>query len=152
MGRAMFYHLTRRPLEVTLPQLIERSLHAGWRVLVRGTDAERLRWLDERLWLHPEDGFLPHGMAGGAHDRDQPVLLGTATARTNGAQCVMSIDGAEVSADEVAELQRVCILFDGHDAQAVTRARNQWRTLTAGGAGAQYWSEENGRWTMLAER
>ena len=31
MGAAYFYHLTRQPLEATLPMLLEKSLGAGWR-------------------------------------------------------------------------------------------------------------------------
>ena len=47
MGVAMFYHLTQRPLEATLPMLLDRALAAGWRVVVRGTDPARLDWLEE---------------------------------------------------------------------------------------------------------
>ena len=38
MGEVWFYHLTDRPLEATLPALLDRALAAGWRVAVRGTD------------------------------------------------------------------------------------------------------------------
>jgi len=150
MGAAYFYHLTRRPLEDTLTMLLGKARQAGWRVAVRGTDAGRLGWLDEKLWLGPEDGFLPHGMAGGPHDADQPVLLTTGPAG-NGATCMMSIDGAEVTADEVAALERVCVLFDGNDPAALDVARGQWKALKDAGASAQYWSEESGRWEKKAE-
>lgn len=149
MGRALFYHLTRRPLEATLPLLLEKSVSRGWRVAVRGTDPERLDRLDEGLWLGPEDRFLPHGRAGGAHDADQPVLLTTGAA-TNAPACLMTVDGAEVTAQEAAGLERVCILFDGADARAVDHARRQWRALTAAGIAAEYWSEESGRWEKKA--
>ncbi|MCE8539430.1 DNA polymerase III subunit chi [Ruegeria pomeroyi] len=151
MGAAYFYHLTRNPLEATLPVLLTKALGAGWRVAVRGTDPGRLGWLDEKLWLGPDDGFLPHGLAGGAHDADQPVLLTTGAEAPNGARCVMSVDGASVTAEEVATLERVCILFDGTDPQAVEAARGQWRALTSAGCAAQYWSEESGRWEKKAE-
>lgn len=151
MGHALFYHLTRAPVEVTLPMLLTKALQADWRVVVRGTDAERMRRLDDRLWLGPEEGFLPHGLAGQPHAADQPVLLTTDTDSPNGAACVMSIDGAEVAADEVMAMERVCILFDGHDPQAVQQARGQWRRLTEAGCTAQYWSEASGRWTKQAD-
>lgn len=151
MGAAYFYHLTRNPLEVTLPQLLLRARSAGWRVAVRGRDPERLDWLDRQLWLGAEDGFLPHGLAGGAHDAMQPVLLTTDTAGNDPA-CLMSVDGADVSPDEVQRLQRVCVIFDGNDDRALDIARGQWKTLTAAGCAAQYWSEESGRWDMKAER
>lgn len=148
MGEALFYHLTRSTLEDTLAALLPRALERGWRVVLRGTDAARLARLDERLWLQPEEGFLPHGLAGGPHDPDQPVLLTTGPERPNGADCLFAVDGAEVTAAEARELARVCILFDGADPAAVERARGLWRALTAAGIAAQYWSEEDGRWRM----
>lgn len=151
MGAAYFYHLTRAPLEVTLPLLLQKSLAAGWRVAVRGTDPERMRQLDERLWLRPEDGFLPHGLAGTGFDADQPVLLTTQADLPNGAVCLMAVDGAEVTAGDCAGLERVCILFDGHDDAATAHARTQWKALTGAGVAAQYWSEESGRWQKQAE-
>ena len=151
MGAALFYHLTRRPLEATLPVLLGKALEAGWRVELRGTDAARLAHLDAALWATPEDGFLPHGLAGGDHDADQPILLTTGGGAANGANCVMAVDGAEVAPGELAALHRAWILFDGHDGAAVQAARGQWKTLTGAGCAAQYWSEESGRWEMKAE-
>ena len=148
MGAAYFYHLTERPLEATLPVLLGKALEAGWRVEVRGRDAAMLDRLDRQLWQG--DGFLPHGMSGGPHDAEQPVLLTTGTGG-NGASCVMSVDGAEVTAEEVAALERVCILFNAADDAAVQVARGQWRALTDAGAEAQYWAEEGGRWVKKAE-
>ncbi len=148
MGAVYFYHLTRAPLVETLGALAEKSLSAGWRVEVRGRSIEQLRALDQALWLR--EGFLPHGLAGGPHDADQPILL-SATPGGNAASCVMSVGGAEVSAEEIAALDRACILFDGHDMEAVQHARHQWKSLTSAGAEAQYWSEESGRWEKKAE-
>ncbi len=151
MGQALFYHLTRNPLEVTLTMLLEKSRERGWRVVVRGTDTDRLRWLDEKLWLGPEEGFLPHGLAGGPHDRHQPILLSTGTERPNDATCVMSVDGAEVSPEEVTALERVCVLFDGNAPDALQTARAQWKRLKDAGVKAEYWSEDSGSWEKKAE-
>lgn len=151
MGAAYFYHLTRNPIEVTLSMLLGKARGAGWRVAVRGTDHGRMAWLDEKLWMGAEDSFLPHGMAGGPQDADQPILLTTTAENLNTAQCVMSIDGADVSAAEIAALDRVCVLFDGNDDEALNQARRQWKTLKDAGAAAQYWSEESGRWEKKAE-
>jgi DNA polymerase III subunit chi len=151
MGAAYFYHLTQQPLEQTLPVLLGKARQAGWSVLVRGRDPARMNWLDERLWLGADDGFLAHGLAGGAHDSAQPILLSIGDGIGNSAKCVMSVDGADVEIGEVNELERVCILFDGNDPDAVQRARNQWKALTDAGCSAQYWSEESGRWEKKAE-
>ncbi|MEP4981799.1 DNA polymerase III subunit chi [Ascidiaceihabitans sp.] len=151
MRAAYFYHLTRRSMDETLTMLLGKAGQAGWRVAVRGVDPGRMMWLDEKLWMGADDSFLPHGIAGGSHDADQPVLLTTQVQSANAPHCVMSIDGADVTADEIATLDRVCVLFDGNDDRALDRARGQWKTLKAAGASAQYWSEESGSWEKKAE-
>ncbi|PIE14507.1 MAG: DNA polymerase III subunit chi [Rhodobacterales bacterium] len=151
MGAVFFYHLTRNPLERTLPMLLGKSRERGWSVVVRGTDRARLAQLDEALWLGPEEAFLPHGMAGGPHDALQPVLLTDAPDAPNGAQCLMAIDGAGIDVGEVDGFERACLIFDGNDQSAVAAARVQWKTLVDAGCSAQYWSEESGRWQKKAE-
>lgn len=153
MGAALFYHITRSPVEVVVVTLLTRALAQGWRVELRGTDPARMAALDDRLWQGPAEGFLPHGLAGGPQDALQPVLLTTAPGpAANDPQAVMALDGAAVTAAEVATHQRVWILFDGNDLAAVEQARAQWRALTGAGAPAQYWSEESGPWEKKAEK
>ncbi len=151
MGEVYFYHLRRHPLEAVLPTLVERARSAGWRVAIRGFDEGRMDWLDEKLWLGQGESFLPHGRVGGRYDAVQPVLLTTKAELPNGASCVICIDGAKVTSDEVQKLERVCILFDGNDGSAIQTARNQWRTLTREGCRSQYWSQESGKWRKEAE-
>jgi len=130
--------------------LIGKARGAGWRVLVRSQDAALTKRLDDVLWQGPDDGFMPHGVAGGPHDADQPVLLGDVP--SDGFACLMSVGGADVTSDEVTALDRVCILFDGHDGAALEHARGQWKALTAAGCAAQYWAQDSGRWTKKAEK
>ncbi|MFH5774024.1 DNA polymerase III subunit chi [Paracoccus sp. NGMCC 1.201697] len=145
MGSALFYHLTRSGPAQLLPMLIGKSLRAGWRVEVRGRDRARQAGLDETLWQG--DGFLPHGLAGGVHDPRQPVLLTVAgQPATNAPRCLIALDGAPVGGQECNDLDRVCIIFDGNDSEALDTARAQWREFKAAGVAAEYWSEADGRW------
>jgi len=146
MSRILFYHLTEGSVEDTLAQLLPMAVSRGMRVDLRGRDAERLAVLDERLWGGAEEGFLPHGLAGGPHDDRQPVLLTTAVTLRPGVSALMSIDAAEVDPGEVAGLERVWILFDGSDETAVSAARAQWRQLSAAGVVLDYWTQQDGRW------
>lgn len=146
----MFYHLMRSDAETVLDMLLPRALAAGWPVMVRGTDDSALDRLDSRLWLQPEDSFLPHGREGGVEDARQPVLIGRGAA-VNAARAVALIDGAEPLPGEEA-MERLWVLFDGHDPAALAAARGLWTRLTAAGMAAQYWSEESGRWQMKAEK
>ncbi|MDO5613923.1 MAG: DNA polymerase III subunit chi [Paracoccus sp. (in: a-proteobacteria)] len=146
MGNAMFYHLTRTPADALVPMLIGKARAAGWRVELRGTDAETLERLDKKLW--EAEAFLPHGQQGGPHDARQPVLLTLAgQPAANNPACLLTLNGAEVNPQECQSLERTCIIFDGASPPATDRARDQWRSLTAAGITAEYWSEESGRWT-----
>lgn len=152
MGSALFYQLTRQPAEDLVPVLVDKALAQGWRVELRGTDEGRLARFDDLLWAG--SGFVPHGRAGGPYDARQPVLLtlagGAGEAAANAPDCIVTLDGAEVSAAECTDRARVCILFDGSDNVALGRARGQWRALTAAGVVAEYWSDEGGGWRRQA--
>lgn len=150
--RVLFYHLTRSGMPETLMTILPRALGAGWRVMVRGTDAATLANLDQRLWTGGEpDSFLPHGVEGGPHDADQPILLGIGAVPASVAGLVL-IDGAVADPQEVAHLQRVWVLFDGNDAGQLTGARALWTRLTSAGLAAQYWSEDSGKWALKVEK
>lgn len=151
MGAVYFYQLSRAPLEMTLPMLLGKARGAGWRVAVRGTSADHLKWLDEKLWLGDEADFSPHGIAGGDFDKEQPILLTTSAESPNGATCIMAVEGADVSGEEVNAMERVCIIFDGNTPEALDKARGQWKQLTDAGCSAQYWSQESGTWEKKAE-
>ena len=151
MGAAYFYHLISASLEQTLPMLLEKSRGAGWTVEVRGRSEDAMNRLDTALWSGAPEAFLPHGVAGGDHDADQPILLTSGEAAANSPACVMSVHGAELNAQEVQDRERCCILFDGYDEEAVAHARTQWKALTDAGCSAQYWAQDDGRWVKKAE-
>lgn len=151
MPEVRFYHLTEQPLEAALPVMLERCLERGWRAVVRGTLPERIEALDSRLWTWRDDGFLPHGREGDPHPERQPVWLTCGQDVPNGAVALFLIDGAVAEPAEMAALETVAILFDGHDPEAVARARAQWKSVTGAGLAAVYWAQENGgRWVRKA--
>jgi DNA polymerase-3 subunit chi len=151
MGTVMFFHLMQSVPADTLAINAPRALAQGWRVMVRGTESGALARLDAALWLKGgDDGFLPHGLEGGPHDADQPVLLGLGSP-LNGAKVLALVDGAKATDTEIAAMERVWVLFDGNDPDRLQAAQGQWKAMTAAGHAAQYWSEDTGRWEKKAE-
>jgi DNA polymerase III subunit chi len=148
---ALFYHLTRSTDEDLIRILVGRAMGQGWRVMLRGTDDAALARLDARLWTHPPESFLPHGMEGGLHDADQPLLIGKGAA-ANAAHGVILTGGALADAAEAKRLERLWVLFDGADDAAVSGARGLWKQLTEAGVDAEYWSEDSGKWAKTAEK
>jgi DNA polymerase-3 subunit chi len=142
----LFYHLQSRPLEAVLPQLVEKSLEKRWRVVIQASTRERLAALDETLWTYDEASFLPHATEDDGDPAGQPVLLTTGEGNANGAAIRFLTDGAAIPAD-VESYQRIVLLFDGNDAEAVAAAREAWRGVKARGLEATYWRQsQEGRW------
>lgn len=147
----MFYHLTRKGLDETVTTLLTRAMGQGWRTMIRSADRALTDHLDATLWLGPEDGFLPHGIEGGAHDDLQPVLLGAGPV-TNGAKGLFLLAGAQALESEAATLDRIWLIFDGADPAALQSARMEWNRMTGWGLAAQYWSDETGAWVKKTEK
>lgn len=148
MAEILFYHLEGQPLERVLPQLLEKSLERGWRVIVQTGSTERAESLDRSLWTYRADSFLPHGIAGGEFDAEQPVLITTDGANPNEANVRFFVDGAVPQSGE--GYSRVVYIFSGHDPDAVTEARVAWKALSAGNE-VTYWQQEpTGRWVKKA--
>lgn len=150
MPEVLFYHLTSLPLEATLPDLLERSLARGWRVLLRAGTEAGLGYLDDMLWRFRDDAFLPHGRSAGRDAARQPVLLTCGRDNLNAAEVLMLTLGARAEIDELARFARTCLIFEGADAAAVEHARADWRAVTAAGLPAKYWAQDGGRWVQKA--
>lgn len=150
MTEVLFYHLQRQPLESVLPSLLERSYERGWRVVVQAASDERIDALDAHLWTYRDDNFLPHGTARENEPAAQPILLTTADHNPNGATVRFLIDGVPMPAD-AKSYDRIVLLFDGEDDDAVTAARARWSEAKAQGFEATYWQpDEHGRWIKKA--
>ena len=146
MTEILFYHLQRHPLERVLPALVEKSLERGWRVVVQAASDERIEALDAHLWVFRDDSFLPHGTWREAEAAEQPVLLTVHDSNPNGAAVRFLVDGAPVPVD-AAGYERIVLLVDGNDPDAVAAARERWSEGRAKGFEVTYWqADENGRW------
>ena len=80
----------------------------------------------------------------------QPVLLTPNEGNPNGATVRFLIDRAPMPADP-QNYQRIVLLFDGEDEEAVAAARAQWSEAKTRGFEATYWqTDEQGRWAKKA--
>jgi DNA polymerase III subunit chi len=146
----LFYHLQNQPLERVLPTLLEKSVERGWKVVVEAASPERVEALDSLLWTYSEESFLPHGTDREADAALQPVLLTSGPGRTNDPSVRFLVDGAPLPPD-AGDYQRVVLMFDGNDPEAVDQARGHWRTAKAGGHLCTYWQQNDiGRWEKKA--
>jgi DNA polymerase-3 subunit chi len=143
-----FYHCTRMPANEVAIRLAEKALAGGQRLLVIGAP-DRLETLDKLMWTYADNSFLPHGLSGGAHDADQPVLLSEAVEPANGAKLLLSLEAGVPAA--LDGFDRLLNLFeDGTPAHS--RARADWKALAdRDGMERSYWQQtDRGGWKKQA--
>ena len=70
-----FYHLTATALDRALTKLLEKTLEAGERAVVRLASAERVQALNGHLWTYEDRSWLPHGTEREGEAELQPVWL-----------------------------------------------------------------------------
>jgi DNA polymerase III subunit chi len=148
MTEVLFYHLQDMTLENVLPPLLEKSLERGWRVVVQSTSPERAEALDAHLWTYRDDSFLPHAVwrTGAGDAQDQPIVLAIEEGNPNRANVRFLVDNAALPADCEA-YDRLVLVFNGNDDEALAAARGVWKDCKARGFEATYWqADERGRW------
>lgn len=146
MAEIVFYHLDGHTLEQVLPALLEKSLERGWRVTVQISSEERLEALDQHLWTYRDDSFLPHGTDRDAEVDAHPVLLTLGSENRNAAQARFLVEGAPMPSDPEA-YERIVLIFDGRDADALASALACWTDFKAKGFHVTYWQpDDRGRW------
>lgn len=155
MTEVWFYHLQRRSVEAVLPGLVERSLARGWTAVVQAADAAAIARIDAALWSASPTSFIPHGGPDDGDVAQQPAYLTTGEERPNGAAVRFLLDRAQaasVLAQHAAPpYERLILLFDGNDADALADARAQWKTLKDAGHALAYWRQDDtGRWEKKA--
>jgi DNA polymerase-3 subunit chi len=142
--RVDFYQLAGAPAEQVIAGISEKIVAGDGRLIVVADDEVLLARLDRMLWDQEATSFLPHGVAGGADDARQPILLSTSPDAPNLARNMLIADG--IWRDSALTYDRAFFLFD---ATTLEDARASWRSL-AGREGVEprYWAREDGKWVQ----
>jgi len=142
-----FYHLTVTPLERALPQIAEKVLASGGRLLIVSDSEAQRGALDRLLWTYTPESFLPHAQADAGDDTAQPVLIAPTPEPANAARNVAIVDG--VWRDAALGFERAFHFFDE---DRIVEARAAWRALgDHAEVERRYWKQnDSGRWEQAA--
>ena len=141
-----FYQLAGIAAEQVIASIAEKVLQNDGRLLIVADDEAYLARLDRMLWDIGPLNFLPHGLAGGADDARQPILLSASPDAPNQARNLLIADG--VWREAALTYDRSFYLFDDDTLEG---ARLSWKLL-AGREGVErrYWAQEAGKWVKKA--
>ncbi len=146
MTEIRFYHLTKKSLEQTLPDLLGKALENGKRIVVKLPDEAQVKPMSNHLWVCRRNGFFPHGIKGDGDEDMHPIWLTSAdNDNPNEADMLVLADGATESTADKYGL--VCEMFDGNDNAQVTAARARWKDYKEAGHDLTYFQQtDQGGW------
>ena len=137
-----FYQVAGTPPEQVIASLAEKVLDSGGHLLIVAEDDAFLARLDRLLWDQGPASFLPHGLAGGADDARQPILLSTSPDAPNQARNMLIADG--IWREAALTYDRSFYLFDNSTLEG---ARLAWKLLAGREeVDRRYWAQEGGKW------
>lgn len=145
-----FYHLTHGSLEKSVAKVLEKVYEAGLKSVLWVSTEEDLETYNKYLWTFGSQSFLPHGAKGGSKEdgpaERQPLYLSTEMENPNDATVLAELTGEEVT--DFGAFKRCLDIFNGHDDDAVTKARNRWKSYKAKGYTLTYWKQDDtGKWS-----
>jgi DNA polymerase III subunit chi len=137
-----FYQLAGIPAEQVIADIAEKVLNTDERLLIVAEDGAYLAKLDRILWNEGAGSFLPHGLAGGADDARQPILLSSSPDAPNQARNMLIADG--IWREAALTYDRSFYLFEDATLEG---ARLAWKLLSGReGIERRYWAREGNRW------
>jgi DNA polymerase-3 subunit chi len=138
-----FYQLGETPFEQVIAGIADKLLAQDARLLIVAEDETLLARLDRMLWDRGPTSFVPHGLAGGADDARQPILLSASPDAPNLARNMLIADGQWREA--ALGYDRAFFLFDN---DVLPDARLAWKLLSGReGVERRFWArDEAGRW------
>ena len=149
MTEIRFYHLEHTGLEAALPALLEKALTQNHKIIVKLPNENVVEALNEHLWTHNPNSFIPHGSAKDGQAENQPVWLCANDDNPNGADVLILAQGAQ--SEKLSEFKLVCEMLNGQNPEEVSAARERWTSYKQQELEVTYWQQSaNGGWDKKA--
>lgn len=148
MAEIRFYHLYTRTLDQALPEIVQKALSAGHRIVIRASHDKEVERLNTLLWTFRPDSFIPHGSAADGNPAQQPVWLSAGNDNPNNANVLILTGGME--AETLDGYTLACDIFDGRNEDNVTAARQRWKNYKTAGHSLTYWQQTEKGWEQKA--
>jgi len=95
MTEIRFYHLTKKPLDQALPDLLSRAMETGKKILIQMNDEAQIKPMSDHLWVCRRNGFFPHGIKGDKDAEMHPVWLTSENDNPNKAETLILTNVAD---------------------------------------------------------
>lgn len=148
MADIRFYQTQFRTAAEATPQLLQKALAKGMKVLLKTPDHQRQAFYDDWLWRFDPGSFLPHGQEGDPMPDQHPIWITTGDRADNDATMALIVEGADLP--PLDDFAMICVVFDSQNQDALEKVRQQWTSLKEGTSHQlAFWKQkEDGSWSQ----
>lgn len=140
-----FYQLASLPFANALTGIVGKAWQTGLKIGILAANPEQAQWVNDLLWRHPRESFLPHGLWNGPEPEHQPVLISIQPEDINGATLLVL-----ASPETVEKPDRFDMVVDfapTQDPAALSASRERYRRYRDLGCKLEYWTQDSqGKW------
>lgn len=149
MPEIRFYHLQKQTLDQALPLILEKVHQTKRNAIVRMGNEKEVNRMNDVLWAHKPDSFIPHGCAKTGNADQQPIWLTHKSENPNEASTLILTQNT--IEEDLTSYNLCCEILDGRDENAIQNARTRWKSYKEKGFDVTYWFQsETGTWKKKA--
>jgi DNA polymerase-3 subunit chi len=99
----------------------------GRRVLILAGDELQAQEADRMLWTYDPASFLPHALAGGPDQDQEPILIALAADNLNQAQVLIALAPLAAEAQEIKKYELLVDFVPTEEGPELTAARQRYK-------------------------
>ncbi|MEG3640311.1 DNA polymerase III subunit chi [Magnetococcus sp. PR-3] len=146
--KVRFYQLASDSRERALLKILNKVHGMGLKICVVVEDQNQAKWLDDHLWRHPPDSFLPHGTTEDPHPEAQPILIANQPVDPNGATVVVML--SQQPLDKLDQFDTL-VDFVPDDTESKRGSRLRYKHYMDAACEMEYWIQTpKGQWEKHA--
>jgi len=145
MTEIRFYQLSKKNVLEALPEILGKALARDFKIVIKTTDEDSVKEIDNYLWTYNNESFLPHGYKKNKNQSDQPIWITAGDDNPNNANMLVLINNTEVK--DLSKTELCCKIFTGSDKEILDNACSTWDEYKKNGFNLSYFKQDdNGKW------
>lgn len=132
-----FYQWHQGPMEKSLIGLLGRIYDKNLKACLVAASPNHAARLDESLWTHSIDSFLPHGPCTGANASMHPIIICTEPKDINGATILVLTHGLFV--ETFADYDMILDFVIDQTPEGLQTSRGRYRRYREAGCHMEFW-------------
>ena len=150
--KAFFYNASHRDVIADIAWLTENIFKKNNKIVILCIDQETAEVVDDFLWSHREDCFIPHSVKKHGEFFFDPILVTTDLDECYEHNVLLALNGVLIKEEDWRRFAKIYYFFDDQDMKEKENARSMWKSFSSLDIECKYWINEKNKWVLANSR